>query len=148
MIENIIFDWKRTLYNPEDTRLLPNAQKVLLSLHELAFKLILIGKGGSDMEDAVDRLKVRPHFTAVHFVPTKSETLFGQYIAKDNPETTLVVGDRAQGEIAIAKSLGAKAIWLCSGKFKDELPLPGLLPDETIYDIGDILNSPIILESK
>lgn len=97
------------------------------------------------MDAALDRLAVRHHFAAVHFVTAKSIDLFNHYIAEGDPESTLVVGDRAQGEIALAKSLGARAIWLRAGKFSDELPLRDVPPpDETIYTIGSLLDSSLV----
>lgn len=147
MIERIVFDWKRTLLDPERATLLPNARLVLRTLHHQGFDLILIGKGEGDMEDTIDRLGARSFFSAVHFVPQKNDSLFRQYIPAANPETTLAVGDRAQKEIVLAKSLGAKAIWLRAGIFRDELPLPDLQPDEIIYEIGSLLQSTLIQSS-
>lgn len=143
-VERVIFDWKRTLYDPDQANLLPNAQTVLETLGHQGLRLYLIGRGGSDMDDAIDKVGVRPLFEAVHFVPRKSDGLFRRYIPPTNPETTLAVGDRAQKEVALAKSLGARAIWLRAGLFQDELPLPGLPPDEIIFDIGSLLDSPLL----
>lgn len=145
MIERIIFDWKRTLYDPSTGSLLPGAGDVLQTLSERPLDLILIGKGGTDMDDALDTLGVRSYFSAVHFVPGKSNELFGQYISRESPQSTLVVGDRAQGEIAIGKRLGASAIWLRAGQFSDELPLPDLPPpDQIIRDISELLVAPLL----
>jgi FMN phosphatase YigB (HAD superfamily) len=148
MIERIIFDWKRTLYDPSSGALLPGADKVLAVLHARSLDLILIGKGGSDMDARVDELKVRSYFRAIHFVPAKSDERFAQYVSKKNPETTLVVGDRAQGEVAIGKRLGAQAIWLRAGEFSDELPLPDASPDQIILDISELLTSPLLNEPR
>ena len=145
MIERIIFDWKRTLYDPDQATLLPGAQEVLETLDRRGFDMYLIGRGESDMEDAIDNLGVRGLFRAVHFVPEKSDELFKRYISWSNPEATLAVGDRAQKEVAFAKSVGAKAVWLQAGMFQDELPLPDIPPpDEVINDIRDLLNSPLL----
>jgi FMN phosphatase YigB (HAD superfamily) len=142
MIKHIIFDWKRTLYDPETKELLPGALRVLRSLSERDIELVLIGKGGVDMDEVLDSLDARKYFKAVHFVPAKSDELFERYISKEHPEVTLVVGDRAQGEVAIGKGLGAKAIWIRAGQFKDEMPSSDdVAPDETIMDIRSLLNS-------
>jgi len=146
MIERIIFDWKRTLYDPDQADLLPGAQTVLETLDSQEYDLFLIGKGGKDMENAIDRTGVRPLFKVVHFVAVKSDALFRDYIPETNTETTLVVGDRAQSEVALAKSLGAKAIWLRAGLFQDELPLPNVPPpDDIIFDIRELPNSSLLL---
>lgn len=141
MIDTIIFDWKRTLYDPETKTLIKGADKVLDAFSQQNVKMVLIGKGGADMDKVLDELSARKYFSEVHFVPTKSDELFEKFISKDNPASTLVVGDRAQGEIAIGKSLGAKAVWLRAGEFKDELPLSDVLaPDWTIGDIEELLS--------
>lgn len=145
MIERIIFDWKRTLYDPSEKTLLPGAEQVLRELAEQSFDMILIGKGQDDMDEVIDALDARKYFRVVHFVAAKSDELFGRYIPPEKPETSLVVGDRAQGEIAIGKSLGARAIWVRSGQFSDEMPLPDVPPpDETIEDIASLLDSPLL----
>jgi len=142
MISRIIFDWKRTLYDPEAKILLPGALEVLDSLSKYDIKLIMIGKGTEGMDEALDACNVRQYFAAVHFVDAKSDELFERYIDKTHPDRTLVVGDRAQGEIAIGKGLGAKAVWIRAGQFKDEMPLSeDLAPDETIEDIQSLLRS-------
>lgn len=147
MIERIIFDWKRTLYDPSERTLLPGAEHVLRVLGERSFDLILIGRGEGDMDEAIDTLDARKFFRVVHFVPAKSDELFADYIPADKPETTLVVGDRAQAEIAIGKGLGARAIWIRAGQFSGELPLPDVPPpDETIDDIMSLLDSPLLEE--
>lgn len=137
--ERVIFDWKRTLYNPETTRLADGALDVLRGLHKRAIDLVLIGKGGDDMYDAVHDLGVSDFFSAIRFVPQKDQDLFRECLLSRSPEAVVAVGDRAHSEIAIAKSLAMRAVWSCDGPFRHELPLPGLYPDMTIYAIGDLV---------
>lgn len=137
--ERVIFDWKRTLYDPETAQLADGALDVLHGLRERGVDLVLIGKGGDDMQQAVDDLSVRDLFSTVRFVAKKDCDLFREYLSNRSPEAVVAVGDRAHGEIAIAKSLAMRAVWLCDGPFRHELPLPGLLPDATIYAIRDLV---------
>ena len=46
MIKNIIFDWKRTLYNPDEMTLISGAKELLDLVKEENIPMILIGKGG------------------------------------------------------------------------------------------------------
>ncbi len=144
MIDTIIFDWKRTLYDPETKQLISGARAVLEDLFKRNVRIVLIGKGGADMDEVLDVLDARKFFANVHFVPAKSDELFEQYVSKQHPETTLVVGDRAQGEIAIGKSLGARCVWVRAGEFSDEVPIAGLDPDETIDSIELLLDSSLL----
>ncbi len=139
MIKTIIFDWKRTLYDPDTKLLIDGAKEVLEALAKRDIPLVLIGKGGADMDEALDSLGVRKYFTEVHFVDAKSDELFEKYVPTDHPESTIVVGDRAQGEIAIGKRLGAKAIWVKSGQFSVEPPFADAKPDQTVAEISEIL---------
>lgn len=148
MIEKIIFDWKRTLYNPDEKRLTEGSREVLDTLRDRGLSLVLIGRGENDMYAAVDQAGIEHLFDSITFASTKDDSLFIDHIPVDAPDTVLAVGDRAQKEVAFAKSLGAKAIWLRSGIFSEEMPLSGMEPDEVIEDIMELLDSPIVLDDK
>ncbi len=66
-MRTIIFDWKWTLYDPENRTLVPGALDLLTFLRKKHRKLVLIGKGGKDMHDEVMRLNVNKYFTKVLF---------------------------------------------------------------------------------
>lgn len=145
--ETIIFDWKRTLYDPEKRELLAGAQGVLDVFVARQPRLVLIGRGDAEMGEEVDRLEVRRYFDDIQFVDDKDEAVFGQYIDPGNPEATVVVGDRARKEIALGKTLGARAVWLRAGKFADELPrAEGPEPDAIIKDIRELPELPLFAE--
>lgn len=63
----IIFDWKRALYDPEGQRLIDGALDVLALALRSNVESVLVGKGGADMYDEVDRLGVRKYFSSVYF---------------------------------------------------------------------------------
>ena len=145
MIEKIIFDWKRTLYDPETRELTEGSREVLDVLYNRGVGLVLIGRGEEDMYEAVEQAGITHLFDTVTFTPIKNDGLFKDHIPAATPDSVLAVGDRAQKEVAFAKSLGAKAIWLRSGLFAGEMPIPGMEPDEIIEYILELLDSPIIL---
>lgn len=62
MIKTIIFDWKRTLYDPDTGVLIEGALDFLEYLKNKNIPMVLIGKGGEDMNEEVDRLGVRYYF--------------------------------------------------------------------------------------
>lgn len=123
MVNNIIFDWKRTLYNPDDGTLINGAKEILDMLKEKNVSLTLIGKGSAEMHAEVKRLGVEKYFTNIVFQDgLKEDSLFEPYVSKDDPSTTLVVGDRVRSELAVGKSLGATTVWVRQGKFSTEEP--------------------------
>ena len=61
-IQRVVFDWKRTLYDPDSGQLIDGAWELLEFLQEKKIPMILIGKGGEDMNQEVERLGVKFFF--------------------------------------------------------------------------------------
>ena len=123
MIHAIIFDWKRTLYDPDKKTLIDGAEELLSYLHKKRIPLFLIGKGGQDMYSEVDKLNVRKFFSEIIFQEGKKEAAqFVRFVSPENPQHTIFIGDRAKSELAIGAALGANTIWIRQGKFADEEP--------------------------
>lgn len=124
MIESVIFDWKRTLYSPDDRELITGANELLSKLGEASIKLYLVGKDKTgDMPEEVERLGVAHYFDEIHFVRDgKSDDDIGRYIDRNHPEKSVVVGDRVRSEIEVGNRLGAITIQVKQGIFADELP--------------------------
>lgn len=138
MIPTIIFDWKRTLFNPDTQQLLPNTKKVMASLHRQHMNLVLIGKGDPSLADDVQRLGLSSYFSDVLFTGNKKDIIMFAPFVK-NPKQTYVVGDRVRGEIKIGNQLGAITIWIKQGKFAHELPLAAdEIPQITIRRIQEL----------
>lgn len=120
----IIFDWKRTLYDPEYKKLTEGAIDILKFLTTKWSKVILIGKGETDMYQEVKRLKVEKYFSKIIFQEGKKDMkVFSKFVSIKNPKLTIVVGDRVRSEIEIGNMLNATTIWIKQGKFSKELPL-------------------------
>lgn len=121
-----IFDWKRTLYDPDKRTLIDNAKEILEALHRKGVLLVLIGMGDKEMYQEVERLGLSDYFTHIKFLNEgKNASIFQPYIDGEQPGKTLVIGDRARGEVQVGNSLGATTIWIKQGKFADELPEEG-----------------------
>lgn len=138
----IIFDWKRTLYDPESKKLITGALKILKLLTTKWSKVILIGKGGDEMYQEVKRLKIKKYFSKIIFQEGKKDMMiFSQFISIKNPRLTMVVGDRVQSEIEIGNTLKATTIWIKNGKFSEELPLSKIQePTFTLNSLVELLN--------
>lgn len=144
MVKTILFDWKRTLYNPESRGLIEGAEEVLAKLGDKDLNLYLIGKdpeGSMPME--VERLKVAKWFTAIHFVKdSKADEDIARFIIE--PSQTVVVGDRVRSEIEVGNRLGAITVHVAQGKFADELPLSQ--EQVPTYTIATIIELPELIE--
>ena len=141
MIKQIIFDWKRTLYDPETQELIAGAVEVLEFVKNKNISLVLIGKGGDDMKDEVERLGVRKYFSEIVFAEgDKDPNIFASHISKYKPEDVIVIGDRVRSELEIGNKLGATTIWVKQGKFAEEKPLnQEQSPDYTSSSLKDCL---------
>lgn len=138
---SIIFDWKRTLYNPDTTELVNDAKELLEYAKSETSKLILIGKGAQEMHDEVERLGVKDFFSDIIFQEGKKDPeMFKQFISPNNSKDTMFIGDRIRSELAVGRELGASTIWVRNGKFADELPeSENQEPDYTVSNLSQCL---------
>lgn len=120
MIKTVIFDWKRTLYDPDTGMLIDGALKILESIKNKRITMVLIGKGGDDMEEEADRLGIRKYFFKIVFAQGEKELNTFKKFVSDNAEETIIIGDRVRSELEIGHNLGALTIWVKQGKFASE----------------------------
>ena len=121
-IKRAVFDWKRTLYDLESGELIRGTLELLNFLRIEKVPMILIGKGGEDMQAEVERLGVLVFFENTLFAEGKKDPeVFKKYLTPD-PKETLFIGDRVRSELEIGNKLGATTIWIKQGKFSEELP--------------------------
>ncbi len=147
MINSVIFDWKRTLYNPDDGTLITGSREILEILQKNKIPLFLMGKGGDDMYEEVKKLDVERYFTNIVFQEgAKEDALFKPFVSKDKPSGTLFIGDRIRSELAVGKSLGATTIWVRQGKFADETPEN--VSQEPDYTIASLVEAKALLVQK
>ncbi|MCL5784130.1 MAG: HAD hydrolase-like protein [Patescibacteria group bacterium] len=123
MFDTVIFDWKRTLYDPDRRVVIDGITELLDFIKSKNIPMILIGKGGEDMQLEVERLGVGKYFRHIVFAEgEKDPQSFIPHLSKDNPKKTLLIGDRVRSELKIGKKLGATTIWAKQGKFAKEEP--------------------------
>jgi len=132
----ILFDYNRTLFNPDTDSLYQGALELL---HDMAkrHELILISRKEVGREEHMEKLGIRNYFKSVHFVEEKNEKLFKELAEGDTH--VIVIGDRVKEEILIGNKLGFTTIWLQQGKFADERPSsPDEQPTHTVQTIAEI----------
>lgn len=120
-----IFDWKRTLYDPDNKTLIEGALELLQELSKYShIRLVLYGKGGEDMYEETKRLGVNYFFQDIVFKEGKKDPeVFKKYMDRGIFDKTVVIGDRTRSEIEIGNQLGAVTVWIKQGKFASEAPL-------------------------
>src|SRR3989338_11454342 len=138
MISSIIFDWKRTLYDPDSKALINGAKDLLVFCQNKNIPMILIGKGKEDMNEEVKKLGVKKYFKEIIFAEgVKDPKVFVKYVSS-NPKETVFVGDRVRSELEIGNKLGATTIWVRQGKFATEEPEnKDQKPDYTVLSLTD-----------
>lgn len=119
----VIFDFKRTIFDPDTGKLTSGTKQVLLTLKNRGFDLFLVSHG-LFKKVLIDELGVGSYFEGVIISKEKSVEDFKKIVSENNVgiKNSFVVGDRVRGEIAFGNSLGFQTIWLKKGLFAKELP--------------------------
>lgn len=145
-IKNVIFDWKRTLYDPESRTLINGAVEILEMFSNRNIPIFLIGKGEEDMYKEVDRLDVGKFFNEIKFVEgEKNPEYYKPHIDTLNPSYTVIIGDRARSELSAGKSLMTTTVWVRQGVYMDELPEDEQLSPD--YQVGSLAELKNLLQS-
>ena len=147
MLSLVIFDWKRTLYNPDINELIAGTEDILLFLKSKKIPMSLIGKGGSEMKNEVERFRLKSFFKNITFVENeKSMEIYKPYVQTKNPKDIFFVGDRVRSELEAGNRLGATTVWVKQGKFANELPQNKFQrPDFIVTSLAECL---ILLEKS
>jgi FMN phosphatase YigB (HAD superfamily) len=134
----IIFDYNRTLFNPDTGNLYPYVLSILSTLSK-NHELFLVSRNDPRRESMLVSLGISSFFKKKLFVDTKTATLFKDLIG--DREQAIVIGDRIKGEIFIGNQLGYITIWLRQGKFMNDLPeTKEEQPNHTIDEINQLLS--------
>ena len=145
----IIFDFNRTIYNPEAGTLFPEVGKVMNSLLKKEYQLFLLSHIGTSSKKAKERKKIiydlglEKYFQEnIILTRNKSAEDFEKILAKSGvlAKSSFVVGDRVRKEIAFANTLGCRTIWLKKGRFAVETPRDKKeKPKHTVENLEEIL---------
>jgi len=141
--DGIIFDFNRTLYDPEKEKLMEGTIKLLNTLKKRGVIMALLSKTTtSDRRQLIRSLGLDDYFTKVVLTSgTKNESHFTEMMEamQVSANRCVVVGDRVKSEITIGKKLGLQTIWLRRGKFRKEVAdSPKEQPDHIINNLHEI----------
>ncbi len=147
-LAGIIFDYGRTLYDPETGDFFPDVAATLATLavtYRLAIVSLVSGEGYTARRAAREALlrdrDLARHFAAIHFGPTDKDGLYRRALADlDLPATGIaIVDDRVCRGIAWGNRHGATTIWFRNSKFRDEVPDAATgSPTHTITALGAV----------
>ena len=144
-VSGIIFDFNRTLYDPDTSQVIEGGlellEKLTLSGHKLA---LVCKKSASDRSEVIGSLGLDRFFCKVLIIEgnKKVEHFQDCLLAMQlNSSEVAVVGDRVEEEICIGNRMGMVTVWFKQGKFSLILPTTmEQLPNYVIQSLGDVLN--------
>lgn len=128
MIDTIVFDFKETLYDTQNKRLVPRMEKLVAWLHKKDIPLVLYGKGTIEMHDVIKELGIEKYFQLIVFNPEKSVVQAQEF----SSDKSIFIGDQLSSEITVGNLLGAITIRVNWGKYYGEkIKHPQERPDYT-----------------
>lgn len=137
-IMHIIFDYNRTLFNPETGTLYEGVLDVLTQLSK-RHTLSLVTRLEPGRQDVFQTLGIADFFKHTMFVAKKTIEDFASIIT--TPTHTIIVGDRLADEIQIAALLDCISVWVKQGKFvDDDVHNKDIQPRHIIRDIRELLD--------
>jgi len=135
----VIFDWNRTLYDPERQKLLPEALNLCRKLSVNGIILVIISRGEPERKREIAASALAQYIFAISVEKEKSLRQFRRILRKFPATLTFVVGDRVNEEIRMGNRLGLTTIWLQKGKFRKEVPQNNAqLPSFTIKSLAEV----------
>lgn len=134
-----IFDFMRTLYDPETRQVIAGAEEVLMRIQQRGHTCYLVSREEGQRAGLVEKLGLRPYFTDV-FLTTNKQQVFADLRARQENATIWVIGDRVRGEIRYGNEIGAVTVWYQVGAFAHEEPGVAIeKPDFVINNLTDVL---------
>ncbi len=134
----IIFDFNRTIYDPETDTSVPGAIEVLNTLYIRGETLHLISRREQGREKLLSDLGIEHMFASVSFVDEKEIAI--QKIIRESSDPVYVVGDHLHDEMCAGNKHGARTVWLKRGKFAELQPETDAdVPWRTIESMHELL---------
>lgn len=131
----IIFDFNRTLFDPESGSLYEGTEEIL-EKYTNTHDLFLISLREGDRQTLLQELNIGNYFAETFFVNEKTREVF-ETIGKGY-QTVFVVGDRIASEITLGNQCGYTTIWIKQGKFKHVRPEGASQPRHIIHAIKEL----------
>lgn len=142
------FGLKKTPWHREDERLYPETEKILCYLRERGYILGVIANQGLGTEKRLEAWGIRKYFDSItasaeEGIAKPDPQMFIRALRKSggSAESSVMIGDRLDNDIAPAKSLGMKTVWIKQGFAVYSSPTRSEeKPDYTISDLMELKN--------
>jgi|SRR3989338_6468383 len=141
----IIFDYNRTLFDPEKGGLYSGVYEILEKLSK-KHKLFLISYNEFGREKFMKDVGIEKFFANISLVENKDKiSMLALTGGLNFSEIIFVIGDSLRDEITVGNELGYETVWLKKGKFASEKPRnekenPKYIINE-LEEIFEILNN-------
>lgn len=140
----VVLDWGRTLHDQEHGGLFPGVPELVSDLSK-RYTLALVSRAGSESAERrrqrIEPSGIKEYFKSVLVTDADKDALYEKVLAdlRVEPQRVIVVDDRTVRGIAWGNRRGATTVWLCKGKFADEVPNEKTgEPTHTITDIAQL----------
>ncbi len=135
---NIIFDFNRTIYDPDTSTLVPGVLDVLTTFIARGAVLHLVSRREPGREVLLDDLGITQFFRSTSFANEKEVAI--RQIIEASEGVVYVVGDHLHDEIRIGNRQGARTVWFKRGKFAGLVPEGSVdIPWRTIERMEDLV---------
>ena len=145
-IKAIIFDWGRTLHDPETDTLFSGVLETVQNLSK-NYSLALVSLAKSDSPEKrrkkIEESGVAEYFKLILVGEDNKNAMYEKVLTdlKVTPKEVVIVDDRIVRGVAWGNYKGAVTVWLRKGKFAEELPSQETGdPTFTINDITELNN--------
>ncbi|MEK9147592.1 MAG: HAD family hydrolase [Patescibacteria group bacterium] len=134
----IIFDYNRTIFNPETNKLYFGVLDLLKKLSK-KYTLFLISRNEPLRKNRFEKFNIEKYFHKVLFVNEKTKEIFKKL--SGNEKNVIVVGDSIIDEIKIGNQIGFITVRIKKGMFATEIPKnKDELANFEIADIKELKN--------
>lgn len=126
-VKAIIFDWGRTLHDPETDALFNGVLEMIQELSE-CYKLVLVSLAKSDSpagrRKKIEESDIAKYFNLIFVGGDDKDEMYEKALMDLDivPEEAIIVDDRVMRGIAWGSRRGATTVWFKKGKFSEELP--------------------------
>lgn len=142
------FGLKKTPWHREDERLYPETERILCYLRERCYILGVIANQGLGTEKRLEAWGIRKYFDSItasaeEGIAKPDPEMFLRALRKSggSAESSVMIGDRLDNDIAPAKALGMKTVWIKQGFAVYSSPTCSEeKPDYTISDLMELKN--------
>lgn len=142
------FGLKKTPWHCEDERLYPETKDILRYLHNKGYLIGVIANQGFGTENRLESWGIRKYFVSVtasaeEGVAKPDLEIFRRALksAGCSAKNSVMIGDRLDNDIAPAKALGMKTVWIKQGLSVYSSPTaPQEQPDHTISNLLELKN--------